>query len=131
MTCAAAEPQLTRVLRIVTITLLILVSAVLAILTRPTLEFANALTVFRLAAFVAMLGMLGSSIAAFWWRDASLRRAEWAGYLAIALLIAEQFALGPGGRTNNPAALVFGLLVLAVVLARVSRRTNAPACNCG
>ena len=133
--CAAGEPQLTRVLRLTGIALLTMCSVALAVLTRPTIEFPTVITFLRLAAFVAALGMLASSVAAFWWRDAALRRVEWAAYVGLALLVAEQFATGPNARVLSsgpvrPLALIFALLAIAVVLARVCRRQSAPACHC-
>ena len=93
----------------------------------------TAVTYLRLGAFVAALGILVSSVAAFWWRDASLRRVEWAAYLGIALLLAGQFAIGPHGGPVHSAALIFGLQVFAIVVARLTGRprANAAACNCG
>ncbi len=107
----------------------------MAVLTRPLIEFPTVITFLRLAAFVAALGMLASSVAAFWWRDASLRRVEWAAYVGLALLIAEQFVIGPNARALNgspvrPLALIFALLAVSVLLARVCRRKSAPACHC-
>lgn len=132
-TCAAAEPTFTRVLRLAGIALLVGCSAVLVAATRPMIEAVSALTYLRLGAFVATLGMLVSSVAAFWWRDASLRRVEWAAYLGVALLLTEQFATGPNGGPVHSVALIFGLLVFAVVVARIIRRprADAAACNCG
>lgn len=134
-TCAAAEPQRTRVLRLFGIALLTLCSAALSVVTRPLIEFPTGITFLRLAAFVAALGMLAGSVAAFGWRDASLRRVEWAAYVGLFLLVAEQFAIGSHQRALDsapvrPLALIFALLVVAVVLARVCRRQNASACHC-
>ena len=129
--CAATEPKLTRILRLCGIAALVLCGAVLTAVTRPLIDIVNASTFLRLAIFVAALGVFMSSIAAFWWRDAALRRVEWAAYVGIALLLAEQFAVKPGGGPAQPIALVFGLLIIAIVIARVTRRTDAAACKCG
>lgn len=129
--CAAAEPSWKRILRWGGLALLIACGAALAVVTCPILEFITALTFLRLALFVSTLGVLASSVAAFWWREAALQRVEWAAYLGIALLLAEQFAIGRHGIQVHPAAVVFGLLVLSVVLARVCRRRESDTCNCG
>ncbi len=130
-TCAAAEPRFTRILRLFGIALLTILSATLAASTLFVIEAPNVATFLRLAAFVAALGMLTGSVAAFWWQDAALRRVEWAAYLGIALLFAEQFITKPGLGPSHSVAGVFGLLIAAVVLARISRRQDVPACNCG
>lgn len=131
--CAAVESQLTRVLRLLGTSLLVGCGAILTVLTRPVIESVHLSTFFRFGLFVAALGMLASSAAAFWWRDAALRRVEWAAYLGLALLIAGQFITGHRDTGNaQPVALIFALLVVAIVTARLVRRTGVDvSCKCG
>ena len=127
------EPLLTRVLRIVGTAVLVGCSLLLVSATRFTLQIPDFSTICRFIAFLSALGMLGSSIAAFWRRVPSLRRVEWSAYLGLAALLGAQFAVAPDGGPAMPSAMLFGVLVLSIVMARVLRRESAQAaaCNCG
>ena len=123
----------TRVLRLAGTASLVMCSLLLASTTRFTIQFADVATFLQMAAFICTLGMLACSVAAFWWPVASLSRLEWAAYVALALLVAEQYTVAPTGAPVHSVALIFGLLVFAIVVSRVTRRagTRSTACNCG